>query len=266
MGEAELQISTEWDYAIWVSYAEIYNEKIYDLLDSPNAPATGNAGLGVGMPATFSTMSLATLASSAASAVPSNGPLGANVKRKALSLKHDRDGTNKYVASLTEIRVWSADVRWQSSNLALTLMSSTGSPSYPTQGPDQPPSLRHTTEPHLLSLARHIHHSHCPRSGWHPYDRCFDRDSTCASQPIERCRFGRKRTDEKYSNDGRSTQRGRQHQQESDGLGAVHGGLATKPVARKGPQGQPLQSERRDNAHSNVRKRRPRWSPSATQN
>ena len=31
-----LPISKQYEYAIWVSYLEIYNEKVYDLLDDPN--------------------------------------------------------------------------------------------------------------------------------------------------------------------------------------------------------------------------------------
>ena len=109
---AVVEVSDAYDYAIWGSYAEIYNEKIYDLLDSPNASSVpppsphSNPRLGwVSLPPSPPCPS-PPLASSAVSTTSVGS--GGNVKRKALSLKHDKDGVNKYVSGLTEVRIWSA--------------------------------------------------------------------------------------------------------------------------------------------------------------
>ena len=51
---------------MWASYAEVYNEKVYDLFDTSD-------------------------------------------KRKALSLKSDRQAGNKYIHGLKEVRIWSND-------------------------------------------------------------------------------------------------------------------------------------------------------------
>ena len=104
------------EYAIWISYAEVYNEKVYDLLsnDSPDtigsgayATPQGNAGSRPMSPkklarSTSTWQSLSSLASST-----SNDVL--LVKRKALTLKNDAESGGKYVSGLRCICVHSAE-------------------------------------------------------------------------------------------------------------------------------------------------------------
>ncbi|GAA5970434.1 hypothetical protein JCM3765_000980 [Sporobolomyces pararoseus] len=105
-----VNVDENYEYSIWVSYSEIYNEKIYDLLESPiPAPA----------PSTSS------VSSTHAGGMFSGFSQGAKnlfkfptVKRSALSLKADKAtpgssasiGQNfKVVAGMKEIRVHSAE-------------------------------------------------------------------------------------------------------------------------------------------------------------
>ena len=133
---AVVPVSDAHEYAIWVSYVEIYNEKFYDLLDEPGAPSqAANVGLGVIAAPSFSTMSLASLASSAGSFArqPAHGFGGtygyhdSSVKRKALSLKHDKDEGNKYISGLKEVRVWSAEVSFSDTCSLYRLLAQTQS-------------------------------------------------------------------------------------------------------------------------------------------
>jgi len=106
-----MPLSKTYEYSIWLSYAEVYNEKIYDLLldsqasslmlhslpsnmsfTSMNSSSTGTVGLGIGTSLKH--------ASAAAS----------NIKRKALSLKQDKESGCKYIAGLREVRVFDAEV------------------------------------------------------------------------------------------------------------------------------------------------------------
>ncbi|KAH7104551.1 kinesin-domain-containing protein [Auriculariales sp. MPI-PUGE-AT-0066] len=79
-------IDRNYEYAVWVSYAEVYNEKIYDLLGD----------------STTRTGSVAAMAAS-----DSNHPL--QLKRRALALKNDPDGQGKYISGLREVRVRSRE-------------------------------------------------------------------------------------------------------------------------------------------------------------
>jgi hypothetical protein len=63
-------IDTKFEYGIWVSYSEIYTEKIYDLLVSPTQEH----------------------------------------KRKSLPLKYEFRGEHKYISGLTEVRVHNLQV------------------------------------------------------------------------------------------------------------------------------------------------------------
>lgn len=85
-------------YSIWVSFAEVYNEKAFDLLDGPTGASSssasssfsgGSLGLGLGL--------------GGSRLLP-----GSTVKRKALSIKSDKSGTGKYISGLREIRVFNA--------------------------------------------------------------------------------------------------------------------------------------------------------------
>ncbi|VDB93501.1 unnamed protein product [Peniophora sp. CBMAI 1063] len=86
-----LPVDKNHSYSVYMSYAEVYNEKIYDLLDdagaSPSQASTGGGG-GAGMDQRLLLM------------------------RKALALKpspaSDGEGSGKYVAGLRQVRVRSA--------------------------------------------------------------------------------------------------------------------------------------------------------------
>ncbi|KPV74208.1 uncharacterized protein RHOBADRAFT_54059 [Rhodotorula graminis WP1] len=100
-----IALSDSFEYSVWVSYSEIYNEKIYDLLEPPvpttstSTPAASSHGGGGGM---FKSMfrNLTT------------------VKRSALSLKADKSAPatpgggasqQKVVGGLREVKVLSAE-------------------------------------------------------------------------------------------------------------------------------------------------------------
>lgn len=105
-------------YAVFISYAEVYNEKvslgmpstcldadtpqIFDLLDSVLPTASGtrmipktSMGRGSSAYAFNSTLSLSATA---------NGGQGV-LKRRVLQLKQDPDGNGKYISGLNEVRV-----------------------------------------------------------------------------------------------------------------------------------------------------------------
>ena len=106
-----VKVDRNYSYAVFVSYSEVYNEKIFDLLDNvlpvaptkpptPSRPRMGapqtraSAAWGASGPIN-STMNLAALA---------NGGAGV-IHRRALALKNDPEGSGKYIAGLNEIRV-----------------------------------------------------------------------------------------------------------------------------------------------------------------
>ncbi|KAJ6626900.1 P-loop containing nucleoside triphosphate hydrolase protein [Mycena sp. CBHHK59/15] len=85
-----LKVDRNYEYTIWLSYAEVYNEKIYDLLDSVQENSTG------GIPRSNSGKSLL-------------------LTRKALSLRPsppsdspDSEVNGKYISGLRQFRVHSA--------------------------------------------------------------------------------------------------------------------------------------------------------------
>ena len=113
-----LKVDRNFEYSIWVSYAEIYNERVFDLLgvsssDPPSPEARISHSVSTfGLSRSHSTMggftscaNLAALAN-APNSTDLNNPL--LVKRKALALKNDPDG-GKYIAGLREVRVRSAE-------------------------------------------------------------------------------------------------------------------------------------------------------------
>lgn len=114
-----LQVDRNYEYSIWVSYAEIYNEKVFDLLgvsstDTPSPdPRIPHSTPTIGFPRSQSTIGAFTsCANLAALANVSNStdfnPNPLLVKRKALALKNDPDG-GKYIAGLREVRVRNAE-------------------------------------------------------------------------------------------------------------------------------------------------------------
>lgn len=121
LGEAFLQneentavgVDKNYEYAVWISYGEVYNEKVYDLLsDDSSGPAETtkprtkgalprSAALKSIARSTSTWQSLTSLASSSTDVLL--------VKRKALTLKSDPESGGKYVAGMKSIRVRSAD-------------------------------------------------------------------------------------------------------------------------------------------------------------
>ncbi|SGZ31825.1 BQ5605_C042g12013 [Microbotryum silenes-dioicae] len=103
-----VNVDDNFEYSIWVSYAEVYLEKIYDLLESPVASQSVS---------TSSTASVTSNMFQAGLGLFSAGGAKAKamvkgfqtVKRNALSLKHDKSGGNKYVHGMREVRVHSAE-------------------------------------------------------------------------------------------------------------------------------------------------------------
>ncbi|EIW67429.1 hypothetical protein TREMEDRAFT_33924 [Tremella mesenterica DSM 1558] len=102
------RMDRDFSYAVFVSYAEVYNEKIFDLLESvlpSSSSPTSSTFQPAGMKRTTSTVGLSNhVASSMALAAMANGGAGV-LKRHALSLKNDPEGNGKYIAGLNEIRV-----------------------------------------------------------------------------------------------------------------------------------------------------------------
>ena len=103
-----LKLDRNYEYTIWLSYVEVYNEKVYDLfgtLETGQSPSTPRAASGIPRP-TSSFLNLP---------VPSNKAQPLLLTRKALTVKpspaSDGDGeapTGKYVAGLRQVRVRSA--------------------------------------------------------------------------------------------------------------------------------------------------------------
>ncbi|KAF6766987.1 Kinesin, motor domain protein [Kalmanozyma brasiliensis GHG001] len=89
-------------YSVFVSYVEIYNEKLFDLLDVSPGSTLGRSESVRG-----SNWSLANLANAAPSSIPASAS-SITLNRKPLSLKNDHENGGKYVAGLREIKVTSA--------------------------------------------------------------------------------------------------------------------------------------------------------------
>jgi hypothetical protein len=90
------------DYSIWVSYAEIYNERVFDLLGKQDA-------FGKLQKSTSSFLSSARPAfATSRTREELRGPEQYSIRRKALSLKTDGDG-GKYIAGLREVRIQTAE-------------------------------------------------------------------------------------------------------------------------------------------------------------
>ncbi|POW14338.1 hypothetical protein PSTT_03071, partial [Puccinia striiformis] len=100
-----LPIDSSVEFGIWISYAEVYNEKVYDLLDTMIESSSSSG-------ATFQsfTANLADQVKNAAHLLHTKASnTGGVIKRKPLTLKHDKTSGNKYVHGLTEIRVKTAE-------------------------------------------------------------------------------------------------------------------------------------------------------------
>lgn len=113
-----VSVDKNYEYSLWISYAEVYNEKVYDLLsnDSPDeGPSSCGTPTGTGGSLARSTNSkklprnTSTIWSNLASLTRKDSTDVLLVKRKALSLKNDPDSGGKYIAGLKCIRVNSAE-------------------------------------------------------------------------------------------------------------------------------------------------------------
>jgi hypothetical protein len=110
-----IPVDRNYEYAIWVSYAEVYNEKIFDLLSVNDSPAN-NTGGDLARSQTISGaltsfMNIAAMASNPVSSFgvsthSTNAPV--TLHRRALALKASPDGIGKYIHGLREIRVRNA--------------------------------------------------------------------------------------------------------------------------------------------------------------
>ncbi|KAN0063976.1 hypothetical protein ACQY0O_003582 [Thecaphora frezii] len=92
-------------YSVWVSYVEVYNEKLFDLLDAPTSPAAAG-GLSRSDSVRGSSWSIAAMANGGSDGGGATGNITLN--RKPLSLKSDADGSGKFVSGLREFKVNSA--------------------------------------------------------------------------------------------------------------------------------------------------------------
>ncbi|KAG8787929.1 hypothetical protein FRC16_001489 [Serendipita sp. 398] len=103
-----ISIDKNYEYAVWVSYVEVYNEKIFDLLsgvDSLNSNDLPRSQTISGAMSSYA--NLAALASSTNSGSTATGP-AVTLHRRALGLKNSPDGLGKYVHGLREVRVRNA--------------------------------------------------------------------------------------------------------------------------------------------------------------
>jgi hypothetical protein len=132
IGSLAINVDRNYEYSVFVSYAEIYNEKIFDLLasesltsESSGMSRSGSAQslsrslqakplpkyLSALLPKSFSSHLGFGSSGSTSNMSGSTGPGGeipGSITRKALSLKSDPLTNGKFVSGLREIRVRSA--------------------------------------------------------------------------------------------------------------------------------------------------------------
>ncbi|PWY97103.1 kinesin-domain-containing protein [Testicularia cyperi] len=97
-----VQVDRNLRYSVFVSYVEIYNEKLFDLLD-----ASPGSTLGRSESVRGSNWSLAAMANAAPDSLPTSTSITLN--RRPLTLKNDTENGGKYVSGLREIKVNSAE-------------------------------------------------------------------------------------------------------------------------------------------------------------
>lgn len=104
-----LKVDRNYEYSIWLSYAEIYNEKIFDLLsENDDNDTTGPLPSGIPRALSFKKLPRSSTWQNLASLTTATSSTDILLKRRALALKADPDGGGKYIAGLREIRVRSA--------------------------------------------------------------------------------------------------------------------------------------------------------------
>lgn len=118
-----LEVDAGFEYGIWVSFAEIYNEKVYDLLESPSKKQT---------------------------------------KRPSLPLKYEYRSGYKYVAGLKNVRVKTAKVHTlandEMANTTHLFGLSLGSLHRNTEGATKPGGLLNFNESIQQPEPQHLHH------------------------------------------------------------------------------------------------------------
>lgn len=101
----KLKVDRNYRYSVWISYVEVYNEKIFDLLDA-SPPAATNTPSSAGMTRSESTRGASNWSLAPSSIENNNGPI--YLQRKPLPLKNDAEAGGKYVGGVQEIRVHSS--------------------------------------------------------------------------------------------------------------------------------------------------------------
>ncbi|PWN40390.1 P-loop containing nucleoside triphosphate hydrolase protein, partial [Ceraceosorus guamensis] len=99
--KCKIQVDRNWRYSIWVSYVEIYKERIFDLLDVDPTDQSGSRFA--------SSFSISNLASASSGHFSSDGRRQIAFDRAPLSLVKDPETGNKYVHGAREIRVRNAE-------------------------------------------------------------------------------------------------------------------------------------------------------------
>ena len=200
-----IRVDRNYTHSVWLSYAEVYNEKVYDLLADTSSLKTGTK----------------------------TGPSALLLARKALAIKpsppSDWEGsqnTGKYVAGLRQIRVHSAAQAKEILKLGQLHRKVFG-----TLANSQSSRSHALVTVKLLRCNRGDYHVH-----YRVYQALIPGLTPNTSGPLKytnlkthtggSCRF---RTYEKHTYIWRSPERGRVHQQVTHGSRPVYGGYASQP-------------------------------------
>ncbi|WWD18916.1 hypothetical protein CI109_103372 [Kwoniella shandongensis] len=87
-----IKVDRNFSYAVFVSYAEVYNEKSRSRMTYNGLPRASHMGFSGALNSSFNLAAMA------------NGGAGV-LKRQALALKNDPEGNGKYIAGLKDVRV-----------------------------------------------------------------------------------------------------------------------------------------------------------------
>ena len=200
-----LKVDKNYTHSVWLSYAEVYNEKVYDLLADTSSPKRGTKA----------------------------GPSTLLLARKALTIKptppSDGEGshaTGKYVAGLRQIRVHSASQAKEILKLGQLHRKVFG-----TLANSQSSRSHALVTVKLLRCHRGDYHvSCCPH--YAPTSRPMSIILGSFEHPDFKAHTGGPcgvRTNKKHAYIWGETQRGGVHQQVTYGSRSVHGGHASQP-------------------------------------
>lgn len=126
-----IDINQKYEYGIWLSFAEIYTEKIYDLLVPPDR----------------------------------------HLKRRQLPLKYEFRSGHKYIAGLKQVKVQSIEVWWfghwdVSLNGFYSNDGNIGSIRLDGTEPKESGCLFNIIESYQQSQPQHLYHQHCTSPHW----------------------------------------------------------------------------------------------------